>query len=75
MKPTLAQIIPALHPYCVHVVIRVLTHYGGEKPDDNTRIIYKGFLDKAQLFDLQAYLNLNVLFIEWTEDGFDITLS
>ena len=75
MKPTLAQIIPALHPYCVHVVIRVLTQYGGEKPDDNTRIIYKGFLDKAQLFDLQAYLNLNVLFIEWTEDGFDITLS
>lgn len=75
MKPTLAQIIPALHPYCVHVVIRVLTPYGGEKPDDNTKIIYKGFLDKAQVFDLQAYLNLNVLFIEWTEDGFDITLS
>ena len=70
MKPTLAQIIPALHPF-----IRRLTQYGGDKPDDNTMIIYKGFLDKAQLFDLQAYLNFNVLFIEWTEDGFDITLS
>lgn len=74
MKPTLAQIIPALHPYCVHVVIRKLIQFGGDKPD-NTMIIYKGFLDKAQLFDIQSYLNYNVLFIGWTEDGFDITLS
>lgn len=75
MKPTLAQLIATLRPYCVHVTIRVLTQYGGDRPDDNTRIIYKGFLDKAQLFDIQSYLSYNVLFVEWTEDGFDITLS
>lgn len=75
MKPTLSQIIPALHPYCVHVVIRILTRYGGEKPEDNTRVLYKGFLDKAQLFDIQTYLNFNVVIMEWTEDGFDITIS
>lgn len=72
---TLAQIIPMLHPYCVHVVIRKLIQYNGNKPDDNTMIIYKGFLDKAQLFDIQSYLNYNVVIIDWTEDGFDITLS
>ena len=71
----LAEIIPLLHPYCVHVTIRVLFKFGGEKPDDNTRIIYKGFLDKAQLFDIQTYLNFNVAIVEWTEDGFDITIS
>lgn len=75
MKPTLATIIPLLHPYCVHVTIRIITGYGGTKPEDNTRIIYKGFLDKAQLFDIQSYLNFNVVIIDWTEDGFDITLS
>ena len=75
MKPTLAQTITVLRPYCVHVVIRVLTQFRDEKPDDNTRVIYKGFLDKAQLFDIQSYLSYNVLFVEWAEDGFDITLS
>ena len=73
--PTLAQIIPTLQPYCVHVLIKLLIKFGSEKPEDNTMVIYKGFLDKATVFDIQSYLNYNILFIGWTEDGFDITVS